>query len=71
MTLTEQKKDQIIQAAYQWRAAVVHRAACTLNIRDGDVEGAKVVEEERLRQLWIILDSYSSDLTELDYVVDL
>lgn len=63
MNLNEQKKDQIIQAAYDWRAAVVHRAACSLKIRDGDVGGAKVVEEWKLKEFWIILDSYSSDLT--------
>jgi len=71
MNLNDQKKDQVLQAAYEWRAAVVHRAACNLKIRDGDVGAATVEENRKLSELWILLDSYSSDLTALDYVVDL
>jgi hypothetical protein len=71
MKLIDQKREQIIDAAYEWRAAVVHRACCSLNIRGGNVEDAKAAEEGKLKELMLLLDHYRSDLTTLDYVVEL
>ncbi len=63
MNLFEQKRDQIIQAAYEWRAADVHAAACRLGIRVGNIEVAEDDAEDKLRDFLILLDSYHSDLT--------
>ena len=46
----------VIEAAYKWRAAEVHHAACRLKVRQGDEEEAGEGVVETLRQLRIKID---------------
>ena len=47
----------IVNAAYGWRAAEIHAAACFLGIRKSDIELADEIELKKLTQLRILLDT--------------
>ena len=65
----------IIEAAYEWRAAEVHSAACRLGIREDKMGCADRVELDKLTRLRILLDRHKPSvdccLTNLQNVVDL
>ncbi len=65
----------IIEAAYEWRSAEVHAAACQLGIREDKTGCADEVREEKLTQLIILLDRHKTSvdccLTKHNAVVDL
>lgn len=48
----------IVEAAYAWRKADVHAAACHLRIRSGDWKQAEQVCQEKLRELRVVLDEF-------------
>lgn len=52
----------ILEAAYEWRTAEVHAAACRLGIREDRMDCANEVEWEKLSQLRIMLDKYRNVL---------
>jgi len=47
----------IAQAAYEWRAAEIHTAACKLSVREDD-ELADAIELDKLTRLRILLDTF-------------
>jgi hypothetical protein len=55
---SEDSLGAIVEAAYAWRAADVHAAACRLEIRSDDPEQAEQVCQKKLSELRIILDKY-------------
>ena len=50
----------IVKAAYEWRAAEIHAAACTLGIREDETGDAKQIVEDRLTNLIIQLDRHKT-----------
>lgn len=51
-------KDRIIKAAYEWRAADIHAAACRLDLRDGDPALTEEICQQKLTKLRILLDRW-------------
>ncbi len=47
----------VIEAAYKWRAADIHHAACRLKIRQGEEEKTSDEVEKTLRHLRIEIDA--------------
>ena len=50
-------QEEVIQAAYDWRSADVHAAACRLGIRDGDRTETRKEAGRRLVVLRIKIDN--------------
>ena len=50
-------QEEVILAAYKWRSADVHAAACRLGIRDGDHTETREKADRRLSTLRIKIDN--------------
>ncbi len=51
----------IVAAAFRWRFAEVHAAACRLGIRTADIRTAEIDAEDQLRDFRLILDRFNRD----------
>lgn len=61
-------QEEAIQAAYEWRSADVHAAACHLGIRDGDHTETREEADRRLSVLRITIDNLHREENSLGLI---